>query len=53
MQIALTDRVKQIVFYGSSFTAFNVSKPDWFFEMNPLGKAPVIELPDGKVLYQL
>ena len=29
-----------------------MSRSDWFFLMNPLGKVPVIELPGGKVLYE-
>ena len=40
---------------GIDYELFNINfmdKPDWFFEMNPLGKAPVIELPNGKVLYE-
>lgn len=27
-------------------------KPEWFFELNPVGKVPVIELPGGKVIYE-
>lgn len=29
-----------------------MDKPEWFIEMNPAGAVPVIELPDGKVLYE-
>lgn len=29
-----------------------MSRSDWFFLMNPLGKVPVIELPGGKVSYE-
>ena len=27
-------------------------KPDWFFDLNPVGKVPVIEQPDGTVIYE-
>ncbi|XP_068696183.1 glutathione S-transferase omega-1-like [Montipora foliosa] len=27
-------------------------KPDWFFDLNPGGKVPVIEQPDGTVIYE-
>ena len=27
-------------------------KPEWFFELNPIGKVPVIEHPNGKVIYE-
>ena len=40
---------------GIEYDCVNINlkdKPEWFFELNPLGKVPVIEMPDGKVLYE-
>ena len=40
---------------GIKYDCVNINlkeKPEWFFELNPLGKVPVIETPDGKVLYE-
>lgn len=40
---------------GIEYECVNVNlmdKPEWFVEMNPAGAVPVIELPDGKVLYE-
>ena len=40
---------------GIEYECVNINlkdKPEWFLEMNPLGKVPVIEMPDGKVLYE-
>ena len=40
---------------GIEYECVNVNlmdKPEWFIEMNPAGAVPVIELPDGKVLYE-
>lgn len=40
---------------GIEYDCVNINlkdRPDWFYELNPLGKVPVIEMPDGKVLYE-
>ena len=40
---------------GIEYDCVNINlkdRPDWFYEMNPLGKVPVIEMPDGKVIYE-
>ena len=40
---------------GIEYECVNVNlmdKPEWFIEMNPAGAVPVIELRDGKVLYE-
>ena len=29
-----------------------MEKPDWLWERNPLGRVPVLELPEGKTLYE-
>ncbi|KAL9969296.1 hypothetical protein ACROYT_G021495 [Oculina patagonica] len=38
---------------GIEFESVNINlgdKPEWFLDLNPAGKVPVIELPDGKVI---
>lgn len=40
---------------GIEYECVNINlkdKPEWFYELNPLGKVPVIEMPDGKVIYE-
>ena len=40
---------------GIEYECVNINlkdKPDWYLEMNPLGKVPTIEMPDGKVIYE-
>ena len=40
---------------GIEYERVNINlkdKPEWFLELNPLGKVPVIEHPDGKVIYE-
>ena len=40
---------------GINYECVNINlkdKPDWFFDLNPVGKVPVIEQPDGAVIYE-
>jgi len=40
---------------GIEYECVNINlkdKPEWFLEINPLGKVPTIEMPDGKVIYE-
>ena len=40
---------------GIEYECININlreKPEWFLELNPLGKVPTIEHPDGKVIYE-
>lgn len=40
---------------GIPYECININlkdKPEWFFELNPGGKVPVIEHPNGKVMYE-
>ena len=40
---------------GIEYECVNINlkdKPEWYFEMNPLGKVPTIEMPDGKIIYE-
>ena len=40
---------------GIEYECININlkdKPEWFFDLNPVGKIPVIEHPDGKVIYE-
>ena len=40
---------------GIEYECININlkdKPEWFFDVNPVGKVPVIEHPDGKVIYE-
>jgi len=40
---------------GIEYECVNINlkdKPEWFYGLNPLGKVPVIEMPDGKVIYE-
>lgn len=40
---------------GIDYECVNINlkdKPDWFLDLNPLGKVPTIEHPDGRVLYE-
>lgn len=27
-------------------------KPEWLLKMNPMGKVPVVQLPDGQVIFE-
>jgi len=40
---------------GIEYECVNINlkdKPEWFLEINPLGKVPTIEMSDGKVIYE-
>lgn len=40
---------------GIEYECVNINlkdKPEWYLEMNPMGKVPTIEMPDGKVIYE-
>ena len=45
----------KVYIYYFSHEIININlkdKPDWFLERNPLGQVPVLELPDGRILYE-
>ena len=40
---------------GIEYECVNINlkdKPEWFLDLNPVGKVPTLEHPDGKVIYE-